>query len=141
MTLNVDHLLRTAATREQAILAVQLTPDNDDVLYDLYRNAAIRSFGLSLETAGRLLRKALKAVGGSPDVDNLVFNDVLLHAGNHGLLEQEGVERWRLYHAHNHTAADHGVNPAQETLTLLPAYLADLRALALRLQEVLDAAA
>jgi hypothetical protein len=75
-------------------------------------------------------------------VDDLVFDDVLGHAGDHGLLKQEGVERWRLYHAHrNHTAADHGANPAQETLTLLPAYLADLRALALRLQEVLDAEA
>ncbi len=92
MTLNVDHLLRTAAKLEQAVLAVQRTPDSDEVLYDLYRNAAIKSFELSLETAGKLLRKALKAFGSSPrNVDNLVFNDVLRHAGKHGLLDQEGA--------------------------------------------------
>ncbi len=140
MTLNVDHLLRTAATLEQAVLAVQSTPDSDDMC-DLYRKAALRSFGLSLETADRLLRKALKACGGSPrSVDDLVCNDVLRHAGKHGLLDQEGVERWLHYRVHN-IAHDHGVNLANETLTLLPAYLSDMRALAIRLQEVLDPAA
>ena len=46
-------------------------------MFDLYRNTAIKSFELSLETAGKLLRKALKAYGGSPrSVDAMVFNDV-----------------------------------------------------------------
>ncbi len=143
MTLNVDHLLRTAATLEQAVLAVQRTPASDEVLYDLYRNAAIKSFELSLETAGKLLRKAVKAFGGSPrSVDNLVFNDVLRHAGKHGLLDQAAVERWLRYRANrNNTAHDYGVNFANDTLTLLPDYLADVRALAVKLQEVFDAAA
>jgi len=143
MTLNVDHLLRTAATLEQAVLAVQRTPASDEVLYDLYRNAAIKSFELSLETAGKLLRKAVKAFGGSPrSVDNLVFNDVLRHAGKHGLLDQAAVERWLRDRANrNNTAHDYGVNFANDTLTLLPDYLADVRALAVRLQEVFDAAA
>lgn len=143
MTLNVDHLLRTAATLEQAVLAVQRTPASDEVLYDLYRNAAIKSFELSLETAGELLRKAVKAFGGSPrSVDNLVFNDVLRHAGKHGLLDQAAVERWLRYRANrNNTAHDYGVNFANDTLTLLPDYLADVRALAVKLQEVFDAAA
>ena len=143
MALTVDHLLRTAATLEQALLALETTPDDGGVLYDLYRNAAIKTFELSLETGGKLLRKALKAFGGSPrSVDALVFNDVLRHAGKHGLLDQVAVTRWLAYRANrNTTAHDYGAGFADETLKLLPAYLQDVRQLAIRLQEVFDAAA
>jgi nucleotidyltransferase substrate binding protein (TIGR01987 family) len=143
MGLNVEHLLRTAATLEQAMLALGKTQATDEVIYDLYRNAAIKSFELSLETAGKLLRKALKAFGGNPrSVDSLVFNDVLRHSGKHGVLDQAAVERWLTYRANrNNTAHDYGVGFANNTLILLPAYLVDVRALAEKLQEVFDAAA
>lgn len=142
MALNLEHLLRTAATLEQALLALARTPPDDGVFFDLYRNAAIKSFELSLETAGKLLRKALKAFAASPrNVDALVFNDLLRHAGKHGLLDQAGVERWLAYRANrNNTAHDYGEGFANETLALLPAYLADLRLLAGKLQETFDAA-
>jgi nucleotidyltransferase substrate binding protein (TIGR01987 family) len=143
MTLDVNHLLRTAATLEQALVELAKTPDATSVLYDLYRNAAIKSFELSLETAGKLLRKALKAFGGSPrGVDALVYNDVLRHAGKHGMLDQAAVGRWLAYRANrNSIAHDYGVGFADETLKLLPAYLSDVRELAVKLQEVFDAAA
>ena len=143
MTLSVDHLLRTAATLEQALLALDTTPADGNVLYDLYRNAAIKTFELSLETGGKLLRKALKAFGGNPRaVDGLVFNDVLRHAGKHGIMDQAAVTRWLAYRANrNTTAHDYGAGFADETLKLLPAYLLDVRQLALKLQEVFDAAA
>jgi hypothetical protein len=51
MSLNTEHLLRTAATLEQALIAIRKETDADSVMYDLYRNAAIKSFELSLETA------------------------------------------------------------------------------------------
>lgn len=142
MTLNVDHLLRTAATLEQALIALDKTAPDDGVLYDLYRNAAIKSFELSLETSGKLLRKAIKAYGGNPrSVDALVFNEVLRHAGKHALLDQAAVERWLRYRANrNSTAHDYGVGFAEETLKLLPNYLHDVRQLAIKLQEVFDAA-
>ena len=142
MALNIDHLLRTAATLEQALLALEKTAPDDGVMFDLYRNAAIKSFELSLETTGKLLRKALKNYGGNPrSVDALVFNDVLRHAGKHGLLDQAAVERWLAYRANrNSTAHDYGEGFANETLKLLPAYLPDVRDLALRMQEVFDAA-
>ena len=38
MGLNVEHLLRTAATLEQAMLALGKTPSADEVIYDLYRD-------------------------------------------------------------------------------------------------------
>jgi len=143
MSLNVDHLRRTADTLEQAILKIAEIQPGEDVLYDLYRNAAIKSFELSLETTGKLLRKALKLYGGSPRaVDKMVFNDVLRHAGKHGLLDMPGVERWLAYRANrNTTAHDYGAGFADETLKILPAYLDDVRALATPLQELFDAQA
>lgn len=143
MTLNVEHLLRTADTLEQALLAIESHPSRDDVRFDLYRNAAIKSFELSLETAGKLLRKALKAYGGAPrEVDKWVFNDVLRHAGKHGLMSAAAVERWLAYRANrNNTAHDYGEGFANDTLKLLPAYLQDVRALAPEIQKAFDAAA
>lgn len=143
MTLNVEHLLRTAATLEQALQAIHEHRQADDVRFDLYRNAAIKSFELSLETAGKLLRKALKAYGGTPrEVDKLVFNDVLRHAGKHGLMDAQAVERWLAYRANrNNTAHDYGEGFANDTLKLLPDYLHDVRQLAPAIQQVFDAAA
>lgn len=143
MALNVEHLLRTAATLEQALIAIEKTPADNEIIFDLYRNAAIKSFELSLETAGKLLRKAIKAFGGSPrSVDALVFNDVLRHAGKHSLLDAAAVERWLAYRANrNSTAHDYGEGFANDTLKLLPGYLQDVRDLAVKIQEVFDASA
>jgi hypothetical protein len=87
------------------------------------------------------LRKALKAYSGSPrEVDKLVFNDVLRHAGKHSLLDAPAVERWLAYRANrNSTAHDYGEGFANETLKLLPRYLQDVRQLALTIQAVFDA--
>ena len=91
----------------------------------------------------KLMRKALKAFSGSPrEVDRLVFNDVLRHCGKHGVLDLPALERWLAYRANrNNTAHDYGVEFANQTLTLLPAYVRDVRSLAIQLQQVFDAAA
>lgn len=140
--LSVQHFLRTADTLEQALFALQGCTDTTSVLYDLYRNAAIKSFELSLETAGKLMRKALKLFGGSPrEVDKWVFNEVLRQCGKRSILGLPAVERWLSYRANrNNTAHDYGVGFANDTLILLPAYLQDVRAVATKLQEVFDAA-
>jgi nucleotidyltransferase substrate binding protein (TIGR01987 family) len=134
--------MRTAQTLEQALAAIEGMKQQDDVMFDLYRNAAIKSFELSLETTGKLLRKALKAYGASPrTVDGWIFNDVLRHAGKHGLLDAGAVERWLGYRANrNNTAHDYGEGFANETLRLLPQYLVDVRDLAPKIQAVFDAA-
>lgn len=59
MALNVEHLLRTVATLEQALLALDKTPRENEVLFDLYRNAAIKSVELSLETSMNCFRRRL----------------------------------------------------------------------------------
>lgn len=141
MTLNVEHLLHTADTLEQAIIHLQQTPAEQSVLFDLFRNSAIKSFELSLETTGKLLRKALKLYTGNPkSVDQLVFNELFRHASKHDLLTLEEVERWIIYRANrNTTAHDYGERFADETLALLPDYLVDLRRLADKIQEVFNA--
>lgn len=141
MPLSVDHLLRTVATLEQALVEIKQHASPNDVRFDLYRNAAIKSFELSLETAGKLLRKALKAYEASPrTVDGWVFNDILRHAGQHGLLSSAEVERWLAYRANrNNTAHDYGEGFANDTLKLLPTYLQDVRTLAAVLQKAFDA--
>jgi hypothetical protein len=170
MPLHTDPLRRTADTLEQALAALARTDVADGVMWDLYRNAAItgpqgpgrpgpaphggagklgtarrfpKSFELSLEAAGKLLRRALKAYAGNPrEVDALVFNDVLRHAGRHALLDAAEVGRWLAYRANrNTTAHDYGEGFANETLKLLPNYLQDLRLLASRLQARFDAQA
>lgn len=140
MPLNTDHLLRTVATLDHALHAYETTPEHEIILRDLYRNAAIKSFELSLETCGKLLRKALKLYTGDPRaVDALVFNDVLRHSAKHGLLDQAGVQRWLSYRANrNTTAHDYGEGFANETLKLLPAYVHDIRELSARLQALFD---
>ncbi|QIW16172.1 nucleotidyltransferase [Pasteurellaceae bacterium RH1A] len=140
MSLSIEHLQRTADTLEQAIEKLaQVEPD--DILYDLFRNAAIKSFELSLETTGKLLRKLLKLYVGSPkEIDRLVFNDLFRYAGQYELLDEGAVGRWLNYRANrNNTAHDYGVDFANETLQLLPDYLQDLRALSQKMQEVFDA--
>ncbi|WP_150540096.1 nucleotidyltransferase substrate binding protein [Actinobacillus vicugnae] len=143
MSLSIEHLQHTADTLEQAILRLTETDPQDTVLYDLFRNAAIKSFEFSLEITGKLLRKVLKLYSGSSrEIDRLVFNELFRYANKHGLLDEEATERWLNYQANrNVTAHDYGVAFAEETLAMLLHYLVDLRALAHSMKEVFDAPA
>lgn len=140
MRLSVEHLLHTADTLEQALIHLENEQENK-VLYDLFRNAAIKSFELSLETAGKLLRKVLKNyVGSLREVDKLVFNDLFRYAHKYGLLESEATDRWLAYRANrNSTTHDYGEDFAEITLKLFPHYLVDLRQLAEIMQEQFNA--
>ncbi len=142
MLLNIEHLMKTVTTLEEALKAIERHNSKDDIKFDLYRNAAIKSFELSLETAGKLLRKALKLFSGDPkSIDRLVFNDVLRHASKHGLLTIETTERWLEYRKNrNNTAHDYGEDFANETLKILPHFVDDVRKLAIKMQEAFDAA-
>lgn len=140
MSLSVEHLLKTADTLEQSLICLQAEKE-DEIRYDLFRNAAIKSFELSLETTGKLLRKVLKLYVGSPrEVDKLVFNDLFRYASKYGLLDNDAVDRWLEYRANrNSTAHDYGEQFAESTLKLLPDYLVDLRSLAHIMQEKFNA--
>ena len=121
---------RCISTLEKAhLLLLQANPEH--IEYDMYRSACVKEFELILEQSGKLLRKLLKPYfHSSQAVDQLNFKDVFRHAVLRNILTDEACERWLRYRDNrNSTAHDYGVNFAQETLTLLPQFIADAAAL------------
>ncbi len=136
MSLSTAHLARCIETLETSLLRLGQV-ESGSIDYEIYRNAVVKGFELSLETAGKLLRKAIKAYTGQPRaIDELTYKDVLRHAAKHRLLEPEAVERWFAYRDNrNNTAHDYGIAFAEETLVLLPGFIADARVLETVLRE------
>lgn len=135
MTLNTEHLKRCIATLNQSlVLLKQSKPESLE--YEIFRNAIVKGYELTLETAGKLLKKILKPYFASPkEVDQLVFKDIFRYAAKHGLLTVEESKRWFKYRDNrNNTAHDYGIGFAEETLKLLPKFLEDAE----RLEKVLD---
>jgi nucleotidyltransferase substrate binding protein (TIGR01987 family) len=136
MNLNTDHYSRCIATLETTLVRLKAA-DPEDIEYEIFRNAVVKGFELTLETAGKLLRKALKEYTGRPrEVDSLTYKDVLRHATKHDLMTPDAVERWFSYRDNrNTTAHDYGVGFAEETLELLPGFISDARVLETVLRE------
>ena len=136
MYLNTDHFARCIKTLESSLTLLN-NAEPESIDYEIFRNAVVKGFELTLETGGKLLRKALKAFTGNPrEVDNLTYKDVLRHGAKHGLLDTDTVERWFIYRDNrNSTAHDYGVGFAEDTLKLLPGFVADARALEATLRE------
>lgn len=130
MTIQTEHLQRCIDTLQRAI-AMLKKADPDSIEYEVYRNATVKGFELCLETAGKLVKKALKPYFANPkQVDTLVFKDLFRHAHKHRLLTQEEVERWLSYRDNrNNTAHDYGQAFAEETLLLLESFLVDVKQL------------
>lgn len=137
MLISTTHLERSLLTLERSLKQLNAVEDKTDIDYEVYRNAVIKGFELSLEVCGKLLRKALKAYGGSPkEVDELFYNEVLRRCAKHGLLDVHLVERWFKYRVNrNNTAHDYGEQFAVETLQLLPHFLKDAYHIAERLKQ------
>ncbi len=135
MSINTLQLQRCVITLASSLEHLQQASIGS-VDYEIFRNAVIKGFELTLETAGKLLRKALKAYYANPRaIDQLTYKDVLREAATHGLLSVEAVERWFEYRDNrNNTAHDYGEDFAEETLMLLPRFLEDVS----MLQGVLD---
>lgn len=80
MRLNTDFLIRYIKILECTLQYIYKA-ESGSIDYEIFRNAAIKGFELCLETAGKLLRKALKLFKGNPrEVDELTFKDVLRQA-------------------------------------------------------------
>jgi len=130
MKLDFDHLQRCSLTLERSLQSLAKA-QAASVDYEVFRNAVIKSFELTLETAGKLLRKVIKEYVGSPQtVDALVFKDVLRHAALHGLLSAEELDRWLVYRdSRNDTAHNYGEEFAEHTLRLITEFQLDALAL------------
>ena len=129
--IDTGFLRRCILALEVAFKEVE-TYGKSDVLYDLYRAACVKEFELVLEQSGKLLRKRLAAFFASNRrADELVFKDLFRHAAKHRLIDLEAAERWLTYRdCRNDTAHNHGEQFAEAILDLLPAFIADAKALA-----------
>ena len=132
MSIDTNFLRRCIETLELALEEMGKRADAGDVLYDICRAACVKEFELVLEQSGKLLKKRLAPFFASyRQVDRLAFKDLFRHAAKHGLIELEAVERWLQYcDNRNDTAHDYGEEFAGATMRLLPAFIADAKALA-----------
>lgn len=138
--LSTAALIRVLETLDIGLQKLQCS-EPDSIDYELFRNSSIKSFELSVEISGKLLRKCLKAFNtDSRAVDSLVFNDVLRQAGKHGLLSREELERWLGYRQQrNATAHDYGEKLAEKAIVVLRNFVIDGKYLSERMQRIFDA--
>ena len=131
MNINTEFLRRCLDTLERGLHELQRS-DPDDITYDIYRAACVKQFEIVLEQSGKLLKKRLRAYFASNrQADRLVFKDLFRHAAKHGLIDLGACERWLKYRDNrNDTSHNYGKDFAESTLELLPAFLADAKALA-----------
>ncbi len=131
MNIDTTYLKRCIATLDKALdLLKKSNPENID--FDMYRSACIKEFEIILEQSGKLLRKVLKPYfHSSKAVDQLVFKDVFRQAALRNILTDDACERWLQYRDNrNNTAHDYGISFAEETIVLLPQFIADANELA-----------
>ena len=130
-------LRRCIQTLELALDTIGKQKEADADLYDICRAACVKEFELVLEQSGKLLRKRIAAYFSSNrQADLLAFKDLFRNATKHGLIEPEAVERWLHYRDNRtDTAYNYGEDFAEATLRLLPAFVADAKALADMIEE------
>ncbi len=133
MSIDTTFLRRCIASLERALEGIQESRTADDhVMHDIYRAPCVKEFELVLEQSGKLLRKRLRAhFASNRQADRLAFKDLFRHAAGHGLVDCDAVERWLRYRdKRNDTARNYGKGFAETTVSLLPAFIADAKALA-----------
>ena len=136
MTIDTTYLERCIATLDKAQQLLKAA-DPENIDYDMYRSACVKEFEIILEQSGKLLRKVLKPYfQSSKAVDQLIFKEVFRNATLRSLLNTDACERWLVYRDNrNSTAHDYGVNFAEETLALLPQFIADAKELVIAIQQ------
>ncbi len=139
MSIDTTFLRCCIGTLERASEGVFAHPTTDEFHNEVFRSACVKEFELGLEQSGKLLRKRLADFFSSNrQVDRLTFKDVFRHAVRHQLIDADTAERWIAYRDNrNNTAHDYGEGFAEATLNLLPAFIADAKALA----DMIDAGA
>ena len=127
--IDTTYLRRCIKTLEQALAALRAHGSEDDILYDIYREACVKELELVLEQSGKLLKKRLRPwFASNRQADQLAFKDVFRHASKHGLIPADACERWLEYRDNrNDTAHDYGEGFAVATLKLLPRFVGDAR--------------
>ena len=131
MILDTTYYERCIRTLQNAYTMLE-KENSENIDYDMYRSACVKEFEIILEQSGKLLRKVLNPYfHTSKEVDKLYFKDVFRQAVLHSLITDETCQHWLEYRDNrNNTAHDYGVDFAEETLVLLPQFIADAQELA-----------
>lgn len=130
MALNTDYLNRCILTLERSYSLIKVA-ESESIDYEMYRNSLVKSFEMTLEQSGKLLRKVLlEYFPTKKAVDSLTFKDVFRSASRFSLLSEAEVSRWMKYRDNrNNTAHDYGQAFAEDTLVLIDDFILDVKAL------------
>ncbi len=128
--INTEHLEKCLHTLEMSYNLIKQA-EKGSIEYEMYRNALVKGFEMTLEQSGKLLRKRLVPYFASKKaVDALNYKDVFRAAHKHSLLDESTLLRWFAYRDNrNNTAHDYGVNFAESTLALMDDFITDVLAL------------
>ena len=128
MFINTEILEKCILTLEKSYESIR-NSEEGSIEYEMYRNSLVKSFELTLEQAGKLLKKRITPYFATNKiVDKLNFKDILRNAFKYSLITKEEVERWFIYRDNrNNTAHDYGKAFAEETLSLINSFLIDVR--------------
>ena len=105
--LNVEHLERCRQTLNSSLNLYRLA-EVDSIEQEVFRNAIVKGYELTQETAFKLLKKALRSYGhGARKLESTPVKDILRLAAVHDLMTLDAVERWFAYRDNrNNTAHD-----------------------------------
>lgn len=133
--INTEYLQRCIDTLEKSYIMLQKAEEGT-IEYELYRNSLVKSFEMTIEQSGKLLKKKITPFFPSKRaVDALAFKDIFRYAHKHSLLTEAETARWMRYRDNrNNTAHDYGQSFAEETLELIEDFLSDAK----RVKEVVD---
>ena len=128
MTINTEILEKCILTLEKSYELIK-QEEEGSIDYEMYRNSLVKSFELTLEQSGKLLKKKIAPFfANNKAVDALNFKDIFRNALKHSLITSEELERWFEYRNNrNNTAHDYGKSFAEETLCLIESFLIDVK--------------
>ena len=128
MTINTEHLERCIETLEKSYNLIK-TVEEGSIDYEMYRNSLVKSFEITLEQSGKLLKKRITPFfATNKAVDSLNFKDIFRNALKYSLITKDELKRWFTYRDNrNNTAHDYGKNFAEETLILVESFLIDVK--------------
>ncbi len=128
--IHTEYLERCIQTLEKAHLMLKQSKENS-IDYDLFRSALIKTFEITLEQSGKLLKKKITPFFATKKAaDSLSFKDIFRYAHQYSFLTEEETKRWLKYRDNrNNTAHDYGEIFAKETLILMEDFLKDVKTL------------
>lgn len=126
--INTEYLEKCIKTLEKAYTLINSSQEGS-IDYEMYRNSLVKGFEMTIEQAGKLLRKKLEPFFGTKRaLDELTYKDLFRHALKHSLISEEEVNRWFKYRDNrNNTAHDYGQQFAEQTLILIEDFLKDAK--------------